>query len=116
MDESRTRVNSGVVSRVVASLLLETTYIDMATKSIHLAEREIVPYNPSPLPILEVHETESKAEVDESDSCQEVTEGSALSEKLTGRDPNYITFARQGVLREMCEKPVLVSTKPALWR
>lgn len=43
MIESRIQVTYGVVDRLAVPLLLGTTFIDKSLKSVHSAERMIVP-------------------------------------------------------------------------
>lgn len=62
MDESQTRVTFGVVNKLAVPVLLVTKLIDRAIKSIHTAERKIVPHHSSPISVSMVRDAQSEAE------------------------------------------------------
>lgn len=59
--ESRYQATFGMVDKLALPVLLQTTFIDKFTKTIHPAEREIVPHQSPPVPILVVHKTKREA-------------------------------------------------------
>lgn len=113
MGESRTRANFGIASELVVPILLGTTYIDRFIRSIHPAERKIVPYHYPPVPKLIVYKARSEPEIEKLDSHQNVESDLALLVTASGGEPKYITVVRQVVLRAVCETPVIVSTQVA---
>lgn len=113
MGESRTFVNFGVVNELVVPVLFGTIYIDSSIKSIHPAERKVVPHHSPTVPILIVYEANSKPEKNNIEARQEVEEELTLLETPIKCEPKCITVARQVVLKAMCETLVIVSTQAA---
>lgn len=62
MDGSLTLVTLSVVDKLAISVLMGTTFIDKCMRSVHRAERKIVPYQFPPVTILTVHEAKSEVE------------------------------------------------------
>lgn len=106
MDELRTRDNFGVENELVVLILLGSTAIDRFINLIHQSDRKIDPYLSQPEPVLMVHEAESPAENDRSDTHQEVTKDMARLMTSTRFDPKYIWIAQQVALKAMCKTPV----------
>lgn len=67
MGELRTRLNIGIVNKVVMPVLLRTTYIDRFTKSIHPVEKKIATRHPLLVPILMGKEASSEDKMEKSD-------------------------------------------------
>lgn len=62
MAGSRRFVKFGVVEKLDVSVFLKMTFIDNVIKSIHLAERKIVPYHSLVVPNLMVYEARGASE------------------------------------------------------
>lgn len=69
MCKSRTEVIFEVVDKLAVLVILEPTFIDRFTKSIHLSETMIELHCPPPVDIQMVHEATSSAEKNTSDIC-----------------------------------------------
>lgn len=111
MGENLTRVHFGFVRKLVVTVLLGTTHIDKVTKSIPPSKQRNCPL---PRPVgadINVNEAGSEAEMEKSATCQRATEDLALLVTTTRCDQKYFRVGRQVVLKEMCETPVLDSTK-----
>lgn len=111
--ESATLVNFGNEIDLVVPILLGKTCIDRFIKSIHLAQRKLVPHHSPPVPILMADQTMSVAEMKRSDFHQQAEKYLALLLKSTSCQSKYVTIARQVVLKKMREKPVLFITQSA---
>lgn len=93
---------------------METIFTDRYIKSVHPAERKIVPYHSLPVHILMISKVRSATEKEEeSDNRQTSTEDLVLLVTLNKSEPRLIKDWRQVVLEAMCESSVLVSTGAA---
>lgn len=70
MGELLTSVNYGVIKALEVPVFLGTTYIYRFIKSIHPAEREIVPYHSLPVPILMLKEAKRETKKNSTKASQ----------------------------------------------
>lgn len=108
-----TTVDFGAVSKLDVSVLLEPTYTDRFTKSIHPSERTAISYHSPPLPVLTIHKASTEAIVSRCSTRQDITEAFAPLLKHSRYDSQYITVAQKVVLQTIYAALVLVSTQAA---
>lgn len=109
--EIHTRLDFGLVTEFIVADLLGIMCTKMFIKLMYPAERKIVLYHCTPVPVLNLHEAGSLNRNDTSDRNLELSWCFALFVKRTRCEQKYITTVRYVLLSVMRETIVLVHTQ-----
>lgn len=80
---------------------------------MHPVERNVIPHHSRPVPILTAHEAGGDTKNNNTETCQEFEEKTALLKTPISCNRKFVTVARQVKLRKVRDTTVLVSAQEA---